>query len=191
MSTPPLQSLPHQQPYQPKQQSDWPAMMAGAALLFVGIVLGAALGGVAGFFAGQQYANWGYNWEPEATLSANAPAMVTVGEPFDVTLTLQDTSGAPRTVYSVDLYHDPSHLEFVSIDPPMDPGDPGEGYTELFCDERVEANGSFQATLTLRALRGGETSATLYAYSNEFGTAETRFSVQVTPADPPSGRPSF
>ena len=152
-----------------RQHHDGPGwalpMIVGAALFAAGC-LG---GGVAGWFAGVA-TNLGnafaYDPEPfDADISIRAPDTVTVGETFDIVVTVTDTGNRQRTLDYVD-WQGPmvERLDALSIVPTPDYIDTSGSLREHGYSTTVPASGAATVTFTVRADQPGPLDIDLRVY---------------------------
>lgn len=157
-------------------------MMVVGAIIFAA---GCGSGLVAGWFAGAA-AGFGALLDDFAVSDTGAKVIppstpVLVGEPFPLILHLTETSGEPRTIYSIDLWTDqPDTLTFQDSTPaPDERGEVAPAYTELFYDITLGPNESKDITFTLEALTPGAHAGAFEVYFDETLSQTVRFAVDV------------
>lgn len=159
--------------HEPKRGSLVAPMIAGAALFAAGCGGGLFLGWTGAVMSGQSSSFEDFDFDPApATMTLSAPETVTVGEPFDLVITITETGNAPLTLATIDFETTLTQaFEVVNIDPPtrhIEPVDEADySYTEYIFNRQLPALGSQMYTFRLRALSSDNVSTEISAYFDD------------------------
>ncbi len=167
-----------------KKQRDgtvWlPAMLVGA-LIFA---LGCGSGLLVGWFAGTGNTFGDYEPEPAAiTIDAVVHGTVVAGEPFELIVTVTDTSGNQRTLQDIDFSGTVcDNMEFGSITPPPSTVDTNPGYREQSFNRALGANQSTEFIFEITPDQAGTYNNEITVYMEEYNSESTTVNIEVLPA---------
>ncbi len=154
-----------------RQSGGLALLFAGAAIFAVGCgggllagFVGARLSG-AGMFMGSDFA-----FEPvEASIAVTLPDTVTPNEPFDLVVTVSDTSGIDRTIATIDISEALADLcDLQPVTPETISINDDYGYDEYEYYTTLPANGSLDFTFTATAKAQGSHRGVVSVYFEDF-----------------------
>lgn len=176
-----------------KSSGSWIAPMIVGAAIF-----GTGCGGglVAGWFAGiansfgqnlMDYATTPF----EADVTIDAPSFVSPGETFDISVTITDTSGNPRTVHDIDFDGFlNSSVEIIDIQPTPYSTYSDDDYREHNFDSALAANGSATFTFTVRPAGNGPVEGNITVYLDGYSSQDYFVGININEAgNPPDSTP--
>lgn len=131
----------------------------------------------------------GGDWtETTATATVSHPGTLTVGEPFDLIVTITDPAATTLSnINNIDFFGDiPQHFELNATDPKLERGDKFglSDYVELWLSQELPVGGSADITFNLTPLKAGEFDSTLSVYFDEYiGSSEAEVTLSVQSPD--------
>jgi hypothetical protein len=170
----------------PRDKTAWvPAMIVGAVIF----ASGCGSGLVAGWFAGMA-SSFGdvlsdFEFEPAMIeIVHDAPQTMVLGETFVMTISVDDASGAQRTIQDIDWSGTlVDNMQLRPVDPLPHSDSPSESYREFVYSRSLDANGTEDFTFELIPRQAGVYYAEITVYVDDYNSEYSSITIEVLPAE--------